>query len=144
MANKLAWKFPSGVIMRIEAAFVAVIALLVFIGSFFYYEMTFTYPLMFTVIFLVLYVLSSYIIKTVKQTEEHYLAQASHLEITKKNKHGINIVKVPWKHVTRHKLDKTFLGGYLLTKNKKRHPLFFNTRKELNQFEKFIGKVMKK
>ena len=43
-----------------------------------------------------------------------------------------------------HKLDKIFLGGYVLTKQGAKHPLFFNTKKELEQFEKILLKGLKK
>ncbi|MFH1275880.1 MAG: hypothetical protein ABIH82_02105 [Candidatus Woesearchaeota archaeon] len=148
MANtvkKMAWKFPlpDSFIFRIEAAFVAVLALLIFIGTLFYYNKQVLFPILFTLMFLVLYVLSAHIIRIVRQAEEHYLAHSTHLEITKKTRNKSSKVKVPWNMINLHKFDKFFLGGYLLTKDKKRHPLFFNTKKELEKFEDFVKKAVK-
>lgn len=43
------------------------------------------------------------------------------------------------KDIIHHKLDRTFLGGYLLTDTKK-HLLFFSTKSELNKYEEFLKK----
>ncbi len=145
MAEKISWRFPkNNFIFRIEAAFVAFLALVIFVGTLFYYDYQLVYPIAFTFAFLVLYVLSAAIINFVRGAEEHYLGHKTHLEITKKRKHFVEKLKIPWKDVHRHKLDKFFFGGYLLMKDKKRHPLYFNTRKEVERFEGFIEKFLKK
>jgi len=150
--KQLSWKVKSKklLLFRIEALFVTVLGILIFIGSIFYYSKYYKFPsslwatLFVVVFFVVLYYVVSVIIKHIRQAEEHYLAHETHLEITKKTKKNLVQVKVPWKRLHRHKLDKTFLGGYLLTKDKKKHPLFFNTKNEMVKFENFVKKVMEK
>lgn len=145
MATKqMTWKFPTqnSFIFRIEAAFVAILSLLIFIGTWFYYEQL-LFPVLITLLFLVLYILSAHVIRLIRKAEEHYLAHGTHLEITRKTKNTTSKIKVPWNKVARHKFDKFFLGGYLVTKGKEKHPLFFNTRKEVEKFEGFVQKMVK-
>ncbi|MBI2151361.1 hypothetical protein HYU21_01390 [Candidatus Woesearchaeota archaeon] len=150
--KQLSWKVKSKklLLFRIEALFVAVLGILIFVGSFFYYYKVLKFPsslwatLFVVALFVVLYYIISMVIKHIRQAEEHYLAQDTHLEITKTTKKKLVQVKVPWKRLNHHKLDKTFLGGYLFTKDKKRHPLFFNTKNEMVKFENFVKKVMEK
>ena len=144
--NTVSWKFPAAnsFMFRIEAAFVAVLALLIFVGTLTFYGYRLVYPIIFTIIFLVLYVSSSQIIRKIQQAEEHYKGHATHLEITRKRKNKTTTLRVPWKNVHNHKLDKFFLGGYVLTKEGKRHPLFFNTKKEIEKFEALAKKVIKR
>jgi hypothetical protein len=146
VTEKLSWKFPGRdkFLHRIEGTFVSILALLIFIGSFTYYSYELLFPILITALFLVTYIFSAHLIKIIRNAQEHYLAHPSHLEIRRKSRNKSSKVKVPWKKVHRHKLDHFFLGGYLLTKDKKRHPLFFNTKNELQKFEKFAKKHMKK
>jgi len=129
---------------RIEALFVTVLALLIFIGSLTYYSYQLLLPLIYTALFLVLYVFAAHLVRIIRRAEEHYLAHPTHLEIRRKSRLKSSNVKVPWKKVVHHKFDRFFLGGYLLTKDKQKHPLFFSTRKELDAFERFIKKVVKR
>ena len=62
------------------------------------------------------------------------------MEIHRKTRTKVKKHKIPLKQIKRHKLDKFLLGGYLLTKKGKKHLLFFNTKKELENFENFIKK----
>lgn len=144
--KKVSWKFPAknNIMFRLESTFVAVVALLIFIGSLFYYEKQLLFPILFTLIYLVLYLLSAHLIRIIRMAEEHYLGHGTHLEITRKTRNAVKKVKVPWKKVNFHKFDKFFLGGYLLTKDKQKHPLFFNTKDEIEKFEKFVSKLVKK
>jgi hypothetical protein len=144
--SKLTWKFllSQPIMLRIESAFVAILSVLIFVGTFTYYNYDILYPILFTSIYLLLYVFSSLIIKRIQKAEEHYIGHATHLEITSKGRNKTKKVKVPWKNVHKHKLDHFFFGGYLLMKDGKRHPLYFNNRKEVQKFEKFAKKHMKK
>ena len=100
--------------------------------------------LLFAIVFLGLYVVISRTIQTIRQVEEHYKISRTHLEVTRKTKKRTKKFKVALKDVVHHKLDKIFLGGYVLTKQGAKHPLFFNTKKELEQFEKILLKGLKK
>ena len=89
------------------------------------------------VLFLGLYLLITYIIRKVRTVEEAYNLVTSHLEIVRKVNNDKKKLKVIKKEIIGHKLDKFFLGGYVLTKEK-RHALFFNTLEELEMFEKWL------
>ncbi len=146
MAARLTWKFPlqQDFMHRIEALFVTILALLIFIGSLTYYSYQLLLPLIYTALFLVVYVFAAHLVRIIRRAEEHYFAHPTHLEIRRKSRTTRSSVKVPWKTVAHHKLDHFFLGGYLLTKDKKKHALFFSTRKELDAFEHFVKRVLKK
>ncbi len=146
MAKKLSWKFPSKKFqfMRVEIAFIAVLAVLVFLFSFMQTDNRWFWAVISTLLFLGLYVLISTMVQKVRQAEEHYQLTKTHLHLTRKRKNKVQKIKVPLSDITHHKLDKTFLGGYVVTKKKNKHPLFFNTRKELEEFEKFLKKHLKK
>jgi len=139
----ITWKFPEKkfFFLKIEVFFVALLALLVFVLSFFQFESWF-YSIVFTLVFLLLYVLSSYLIQKWREVEERYTLTKSHLEIIRKKKNKVKKEKVFLKDIIHHKLDKFFLGGYLLTNKKKKHLLFFNTKEEIEKFENFLKKLL--
>ncbi len=93
-----------------------------------------------TLIFLLLYVIVSYFVQRIRHVEENYQLTPTHLHITKKVRNKVEKEKVHLKEVKHHKLDRFFLGGYMLTHQGKKHPLFFNTKKELKNFEDFLKK----
>ena len=144
--NKLAWMFPlpNKFLFRIEAFFVALVVIVVFIGSYFYFDQGIWYPLILTVVFLGLYILAAYVVRRIRQAESHFKAHSTHLEITHKTRNHKKTATVPLKHIAHHKLDKVFLGGYVLTHQGKKHQLFFNDKKEAVAFEKFMKRHSKK
>lgn len=149
MAVKLAWKFPKKdfLVMRIETVFVFLLAALVFIISFFQFGKSFLPALLFSIIFLGLYILFSYIVQRVRVVEERYSLTEKHFEVVRKKRSKTKKEKVPLKDIVHHKLDKLFLGGYMLVKSENshhhKHLLFFNTGEELEKFENFLKKHLK-
>ncbi len=138
---KYHWQFPlkQFFFLRIELVFLAVIGVLLFLISFFGSGNNFLAALLYTLVFFALYLIVSYIVQRLRFVEEHYHLSSSHLHIVKKrNNKVIKEVQVPLRTVKKHKLDRHFLGGYLVTHKGKRHVLFFNTKKELEKFEKLI------
>ena len=99
---------------------------------------------LFVVLFLALYFLTSYVTQRWRQVEEHYKVTKKHLEVVRRKRGGMKKEKTPLKEVAHHQLDKTFLGGYLLTRKGRKHLLFFNTKEEVEKFEEFLKKHMKK
>ena len=134
--------------MRIEVVFVSILALLVFLVSFYQFGKSYLIAILLTIIFFAIYVLASYIIQRIRVMEEHYKLTDKHLEIVRKKRNKIKKEKVVLKDVVHHKLDKLFLGGYMLVKSgnthNHKHLLFFNTREELEKFEKLLKKHLKK
>ena len=140
--KKLHWKFPleQTFFIRIELLFVAFLAVLIFVGTLFFYEQQFTYPVIYTCLFLILYALAAVAIRKVRQTESQYQVHKKGIEIKHKVGGRTTTAKVPLHHVAQHKVDKHFLGGYVVTHQGKKHQLFFNTGKEVEAFRKFMKK----
>ena len=138
-AKTASWKFPAKphYFMRLEAFTIAVLALMVFVLMLFNLDYAILPSVLAVVLFLGLYLLITYIIRKVRTVEEAYNLVTSHLEIVRKVNNDKKKLKVIKKEIIGHKLDKFFLGGYVLTKEK-RHALFFNTLEELEMFEKWL------
>jgi hypothetical protein len=136
----LSWKFPKKdfLILRIEIVLVGFLALLVYLVSYLESNGSWFLATMFTALFLSLYFLVSYAIQRWRQVEEHYRLTSKHLEVVRKKRNVTKKEKAPLKEIAHHKLDKTFLGGYLLTRRGKKHLLFFNSKQEVEKFESFL------
>jgi len=140
------WKFPTTefVILRVELLFVGIISLLLLAFSYYTLEEQWFPAIMFTIGFMAMYIIVSAIVQKIRSIEEHYHIKSDHIEIIRKSRTGTKKEKVHFKDIKHHKLDKTFLGGYLVTHKNKKHVLFFNTKKEIEHFEDFIKKHLKK
>ena len=145
MAAKLSWKFPDKktAFLRIEIFFLVLLAILIFLYTSFQFERQVFLAIALTLLFLIIYVLVAYVTKHKRNVQEKYHVVGPHLHITRKVRKQTNKEKVHLKHVVHHKLDKIFLGGYLVTKKGEKHVLFFNNREEMDKFEKNLNKHMK-
>ena len=143
--QKVEWKFPSNkfFFMKIEIFSIAIIAVVVFFISFLQIGGSYLLPTIVTAAFVVLYGVISYLIQRLRQVEEKYLVTKTHFQVSRKVRNKVTKEKVHLGKVKLHKLDRFFLGGYLVTE-KGKHLLFFNTIKELENFEKHLKKHMKK
>lgn len=144
-ANAISWKFPlrEFLVLRIEALFVGILAVLVLVFSLYQFNGEWAVAVSFTAIFLALYALLSYGIQKWRMVEERYKVTRRHLEVVRKKQNKTKKEKTLLKDVVRHKLDKVFLGGYVITKKGKKHLLFFNTKRELEKFENFLNEHLK-
>ncbi len=144
-ANTLSWKFPlqEFLVLRIEALFVGILAVLVFVVTLFQFNQEVPVTLGLTVFFVALYALLSYAIQKWRMVEERYKVTRRHLEVVRKKQTKTKKEKALLKDIVLHKLDKLFLGGYVVTKKRKKHLLFFNTKEELEMFESFLKKHLK-
>jgi len=144
-ATSLSWKFPKKefLVLRIEGVLIALLALTVYLFAY-WQSRSWVLGILFAVLFLALYFLASYGIQRWRQVEEHYKLTKKHLEVVRKKRNAVKKEKASLKEVAHHKLDKTFLGGYLLTRKGKKHLLFFNTKEEVERFENFLKKHLKK
>ncbi len=140
------WKFPykDFFFLKIETLTVAILALMTFIFSFYGNNESWFIATVFTIVFVGLYYAVSYGIQKFRQIEENYKITDKHFEVHRRSRKNVKKEKVLLKDITLHKLDKFFLGGYLLTKKRKKHLLFFNTKEELEKFEKHLLKHLKK
>ena len=145
-STTLSWKFPQKdfLVLRVEIVLIAFLALVVYLFAYLQGKGSWLLGTLFTALFLALYFLTSYAIQRWRQVEEHYKLTKKHLEVVRKKRGSSKKEKAPLKDVAHHKLDKTFLGGYLLTKKGKKHLLFFNSRQEVERFESFLKKHLKK
>src|SRR3989344_3878842 len=110
----LEWSFPSKKVqfLRIELITVGIIGLLVLILTYLQFS-NLLFAFMFTVIFLGIYVVLSYLSQLIRLVEDHYHVTTSHFEVTRKTRFRTRREKVPLKEIRNHKLDHVFLGGYL-------------------------------
>lgn len=142
----LSWKFPQKefLVLRIEIVLIAFLALIVYLVAYLQSNGSWFLGTLFTALFLALYFLTSYGIQRWRQVEEHYKLTKKHLEVVRKKRSGTKKEKAPLKDIAHHKLDKTFLGGYLLTRKGRKHLLFFNSKQEVEKFESFLKEHLKK
>ncbi len=140
----LEWVFPQKKVqfLRIEIVTIIVIALGVLMLTYLQFS-DFFFGLLFTVIFVGVYVVLSYVTQLIRLVEEKYHLTTTHFEVTRKTRFKTKTERVPLKDIRRHKLDHVFLGGYVLSK-KKKHLVYFNTKKELKNFDSFLKKHKKK
>lgn len=145
-SNTLSWKFPQKefLVLRVEIVLIAFLALVVYLFAYLQSKGSWWLGTLFTTLFLALYFLTSYGIQRWRQVEEQYKLTKKHLEVVRKKRNGMKKEKAPLKEVAHHKLDKTFLGGYLLTRKGKKHLLFFNSKEEVEKFESFLKRHLKK
>jgi len=145
MATSFSWKFPKKefLVLRIEALFVIFLAILIYVVALYQFDRILT-AIGFTIVYLALYAGLSYGIRKWRKAEEHYKLTKKHLEISHRKFDKVKKEKTLLKDVAHHKLDRTFLGGYLLTKKGKKHLLFFNSKQEVEKFESFLKKHLKK
>ena len=131
------WKFPHKKFhfMRIEKFFVILLAVIVFFWSL--EELPGRW-------WLALLLAISLLLQKFRHVEEHYRLTSQHLHVEKHTPTKVQKAKVPLKDIGHHKISKTFLGGYVLTKRKKKHLVFFNSKKELHHFKKAMEKHTKK
>lgn len=142
----LTWKFPKKqfLVLRIEIVLIAFLSLLVYVMAYLQSNGSWILGTLFSALFLALYFLVSYCLQQWRKVEDHYKLTKKHLEIVRKRSNTTKKEKAPLKELAHHKLDKTFLGGYLLTRRGKKHLLFFNTKQEVENFESFLKKHLKK
>ena len=140
MKKKFLWEFPKKkfLILKIEIFFIVLLAILVFTLSFLRFNKRSFIAELFTIIFLWTYVLISFIIQKSRSVQEKYHISNKSLEITRREKNLEKKEKALLKDISYYKVDKFFLGGYVITKEGAKHLLFFNTKKEIETFEKFL------
>ena len=139
------WKFPAEDIyfLRIELLFLSVVTIGVFLFMFFQLSNKILPSLAVTIGFVALYSIIQHLMKHVRHIEEEYEISGDHLHIKRRvNNKLIHHHKVHRNDIDLHKVDKTFLGAYIVVGGK-RHTLFFNTKKEIEFLEKWILKRKK-
>ncbi|NQV91970.1 hypothetical protein HQ489_05855 [Candidatus Woesearchaeota archaeon] len=138
------WNFPTSefYMMRLESLSVGIIAILIFIVAIFNVD-GFWPSILLTILFIAIYVLVSSLIQKIRQVQETYEVKDNHLHITRKTKFKTSKEKISLRDIDLHKLDKLFLGGYLVS-SKGRHALFFQAIEDLEKFEKVLLQAMKK
>jgi hypothetical protein len=141
--KNVSWKFPAKdfIFHKIETVFVAFLLALIFLIICF--SNGCLQATLYTLLFLAIYLVVSYSLQRLRKVEEKYLLTKTHLHVTRKVNKKVKKHKVHLKDIKHHKLDKFFLGGYMLTYKKKKHLLFFNSRDEVEKFEKVLKKHLK-
>ena len=137
--KEFSWIFPANKFFsfRGELFTIILLAVFVFLIAFYNLEEGLLYGIYFTVFFLLAYSLISRSVHFIRQVEEKYHINPTHIKIIRKTRWSKIEEKLLLKSIVFHKIDKLFHGGYILTK-KGKHLLFFNTKKELEKFEKLL------
>jgi len=136
------WKFPAEDLyfLRIELLFLSIVTIGVFLFMFFQLSNKVLPSLAITIGFVALYSIIQHLMKHVRHIEEEYKIMGDHLHIKRKvNNKLIRHHKVHRKNIDLHKVDKAFLGAYIVVGGK-RHTLFFNSKKEIEYLEKWLKK----
>jgi len=143
VAKHLSWKFPAKkfIIFKLEAMFLLLLTIVVFFFSL--EQVRWYWSIILSLLFVGLYFLVSFAIQKFRKVEEHYHVTPTHFHVTKKVRKISKKTKVPLKKFKHMKLDKFFLGGYLLTHDGKKHLVYFNKKDELHKFENFLAKHLK-
>ena len=143
--KKISWVFPlqEFFIFKVETVMLVILAIVVFFLAFLQTDQSWWSATLLTIAFIAFYLGLSYLIQKWRQVEEKYHLTPTHFEVTRKTRNKTKKSKVALKDVKHHKLDKLFLGGYLVTKKGKKHLLFFNTKDEIEKFEGFIKKSLR-
>jgi len=134
------WKFPQHDFLRIEALFVLVLAVLVFIMSWSSGAGEGVMALGLALLFIVIYIVVAKGVKSLHTVEHHYTLHKHHLELVHTRRGRLTHERVNLPDIHHHKLDRFFLGGYIVTKEGKKYVLFFNQRKEMDHFEQQLRK----
>lgn len=143
-SKKLEWKFPQRNVLYMKLEIIVILILTVLVFAFTFVQVRgFLWAVLFAALFFGLYMLIAYAIQMVRKVEESYQFNPQSFQIVHKTRFKERTENVPLKDVKRHKLDRFLLGGYILTK-KGKHLLFFNNKKELVNFEKFVEQYFKK
>ncbi len=142
MATKLSWEFPlkEFFLLKIEALFIAHVAVIIFLVSFFGNNNQLFPALVLSLGFVLLYFTLAYVIQQLRKPQEKYDVSDTHIHITRKTAKKVQKEKVPLKDIIHHKLDNFFLGGYVLTSKGKKHVLFFNSRIDVGKFARHLKK----
>jgi len=143
MADHYSWKFPQVAFLRIEMVFILILSLVIFSVSLYQFDYQWIVALATTLIFIGMYLLIAHGAKAVHTVEDVYHLTKTHLEVHRTRRHKVTHDKIALGNIHHHKLDHFFLGGYLVTKQGKKHLLYFNTKKEMGRFEKLVGKYVK-
>ncbi len=134
--GRFSWKFPQRELHRIELLFIGKVAVLLFLLIL---PHGWALALAVAALYLGLYVLLARWLKRWHRSENHYLLSRGELHITKQRRIGNaaqDTERVALRHLRRHKLDYFFLGGYLVSREGKKHLVYFNSRAELEKFLK--------
>ena len=140
--KKFNWKFPAEDLyfLRIELLFLSVVTIGVFLFMFFQLSNKVLPSLAITIGFVALYSIIQHLMKHVRHIEEEYEIMGNHLHIRRRvNNKLVKHHKVHINSIDHHKVDKTFLGAYIVVGGK-RHSLFFNSKKEIEYLEKWLKK----
>ncbi len=135
------WEVPheKHFLLKPEAILLAILIVFVFLFSFSSFDKK-LFPTVITVAsFIAIFFVINYLIRKLYPLKEHYHITSSGIKIKSKSGKKETKVNIKFKDIKKFKLDKFFHGGRIETKGK-RHPLFFNTKQEIEKLEKILKK----
>lgn len=139
------WQCPGeGVfLLKPETILLSVLVLLIFVFSYLVFGQNLLAAFLATLLFIFLFLAVKYLIRKVYPIKESYHLTPAGLGIEKRVKNKATKHFIKYSEIKKFKLDKFFHGGRIETKSK-RHPLFFNTRKEIEKLEEILSKKLKR
>ena len=138
--SKHTWSYPAKnqFWQRIELWWITVISILLFLLSY-VTNHKISSSILYVLLYIGLYMVISAIVKTIRNAEHTYTVSSTHMEINRTSRFKSTHHKIKLSNIKHHKLNSHLLAGTLHTKTT-RHPLYFNTKEELQKYHSFITK----
>ncbi len=129
-------------LLKAETILLAVLVLLIFVFSFTIFEKRRLPTALTTAFFIVVFILITYLLRKFYPIQETYQLTPSGISIHSQARKKTSKINIKYKDIKNFKLDKLFHGGRIETKTK-RHPLYFNTKAEIEKLEAILKKKVK-
>lgn len=128
--------------LKAETILLATLIFLVFIASFIIFEQNWINTIISTILFFLVFLFVHQVSKKIYPIQETYYVTNSGISIHSKAGKKATKKNIKFSQITNFKLDKFFHGGRIETK-KQRHPIYFNTKKEIIKLENILKKKLK-
>lgn len=140
--TNLKWSFPKENVhlIRIETFVLTICSFFMFTFMFLQFDQRIFPATVLTLIFLGVFSCSLLLMKKLRNIKFSYQLKGNHLVILKTINGKKSKSEVKLKKINFSKFDRIFLGGYLLTDDK-RHSIYFNNLEELDKLEEKINNL---
>ncbi len=136
----LVWKFSHEKFSRLEIVLLLLAGLSFFLVLWLYFPWLLALTL--ALFFVIAYFLIAHGIKGVRKKEIHYQTGKKHMQVTKIVKKMIIHEMIPLHRTKDCHFDKFLLRGFLVSREGKKHRLYFNSREEMQRFRKHLQQHM--
>lgn len=130
-------------LLKPETILLGFMVFLVFIFSFIVLDQRWIPTITLTVLFILVFILVHRLFRHFYPIQETYHLSHSGIAIHRQAGKKASKTNIKYSQINEFKLDKTFHGGRIMTKSEK-HPLYFNSKEEIEKLEKILKKKIKK